>query len=149
MSHSKIEANYWIKLLNSDVVLAVDEFYEQLKHDEEQLILGKNVTDCAKYAPRLHSSIDKKYNIAHLLAFKLFPIDISIEDQSGQRKWSYIRYQQLLSKLSKAFIPDNNFHIFRKIVQRKDFCDLKQSSLSSSIINPTPMSVVVASEEQL
>ncbi|QKF94529.1 leucine-rich repeat protein [Fadolivirus algeromassiliense] len=154
--------NQWKILLNNitndeTLQLAVSKFHHQLTQDNQKFLNKQDVTDCAFNAPRISSSLDKKYNIAHLIAYQLYPIDLTKKDQTAQRKWSYIQYQRLLSTLSKAFSEQlekeetlkSQFREVRKTHQRKYFCELKNKPMSCHITNPTPMPVQVSPIEEL
>lgn len=155
-------SNEWKNLLNtlkSDVSSfndVITKFTDQLSKDYENLQTNNTVSECGYNAPRMYSSIDKKCNVAHQIAYSLFPIDQTKNIQDEKTK-TYIRYQKLLSSLSRAFIDqiekeetlNNQFKEVRKTYQRKYFCTLKNLPLSDAIINPTPMPVEVAPIEEL
>lgn len=160
--NSENKVNQWNTLLNNitndeTLEVAVDKFCTELKQDQEKFNNKQLVTDCAYNAPRIGSHLDKKNKIAHLIAYKLFPVDLSKKDQLAQRKWSYIQYQRMLSTLSRTFVEQiekeetlkSQFHEVRKTHQRKYFCELKTKPLSCQIINPLPMPVDVSPIEQL
>lgn len=160
--NSDNKENQWktsLKNITNDETLqkAIDVFYTQLKLDEANLLENKSVSDCAYNTPRITSSIDRKYKIAHLLAYKYYPIDTTKKDQDAQKKWTYMQYQRLLARLSKTFVEQTErdealkcqYREIRKTDQRKYFCELKKKPLSCSIKNPTAMPVQVANIEKL
>ena len=131
--------------------LAINQFYDQLKKDSEDLENGQEISVCGYAAPRIRSSLDKKHNTARDIAIKLFPLNPT-KDQDAQKIWSYIQYQRLIAKLSKAFVEqiervetlNSQFRDVRQNKQRKYFCELKNKPLSSHITNPTAMPVTVS-----
>jgi Ran GTPase-activating protein (RanGAP) involved in mRNA processing and transport len=135
----------------------VDKMIDQLNKDHENSKKNLSVSDCALYAPRLDSSLDKKYMIAKRIAFKLFPTNELNKDPVVMRRWTYIRYQQLLSLLTKIFKEQiekeetlkNRYKDVRKTHQRKYFCELKKQPLSNLITHPIPMPVNISSLEEL
>ena len=152
--------NEWKNYLNmlnyynvNDICL---KFVNQLKLDEEKYNQGTDVSDCALNTPRSKSSINKKFNIAYILATTLYPMKEG-KDILMEKRWSYMQYQRLISKLSKAFKVQlerdeqikNEYKEIRKTHVRKNFCELKKKSLSDLIINPTPMTVEVSPIEDL
>ncbi len=138
----------------------VNNFVVQLKKDEECLGNELPVSDCGLNAPRLGSHIDKTCSLGRKIALVLYPIP---EDQDNNkdltviRKWSYIRYQQLISRLTRIFKDQiekeetirNKYKEVRRTNQRKYFCELKKMPVSDLIINPKPMPVEIASLETL
>jgi len=154
--------NEWktsLNTLNSDnasINNVVMKFTDQLKKDYINLKNNERVSDCAYNAPRMGGSLDKKYKISHYIAYDLFPVDETKIFEVEKVK-SYISYQKILSKLSRAFIEqlekeetlNEQFKEVRKTYQRKYFCELKNKPINDKIINPTPMPVEVASIEEL
>jgi len=143
--------NEWSKLINnineSNIDEIVDKFCVSLQKDLTEQV----VSDCAINCPRHGGSIDKKYKLAHLIAFKLFP-----KEAEKDKKWAYVKYSKLISLLSLRF----KTHIEKiareqeelKKVQkynRKNFCTLKNKPLSKQILEPTPMEVSVAPLSEL
>lgn len=135
--------------------IIVIKFTDQLKKDIENLKQNVNVSECAYNAPRMYSKIDKIYNIAHMMAFSLYPLDGTREFDNA-KVTSYIAYQKTLSILSRAFIEQLNkewtlqgqFKEVRKTYQRKFFCELKNAPISDLILNPVPMPVSVPDAEE-
>lgn len=133
----------------------VTKFTEQLKLDLTNLEQNINVSECAYNSPRMYSNLDKTYNIAHMMAYKLYPID-ETKDFNVAKTYSYILYQKTLSVLSRAFVEQVNkeetlkgqFKEVRKTYQRKYFCELKNTPISDLIINPVPMPVSVPDAEE-
>jgi Ran GTPase-activating protein (RanGAP) involved in mRNA processing and transport len=162
-SQQAIDPNQWIKLLKSVTVDQISEivtkFVEQLQYDYELLHDNKEVSDCALNTPRMYGFYDKQYNIGHKIAMTLFPIDETNTKNSLdiKKKWSYIKYQRLLSKLSAAFREQiekeetlkAQYKEVRKTYQRKYFCELKNRPVNKLITDPVPMPVEVSKIEEL
>lgn len=162
MNVYRSQINKWKELLatikDDNMEQIANIFVDQLKNDNVLLNKNEPISDCAYNAPRLHSSLDKKYSIAHKIAFIMFPIeDDDKKDISIRKKFSYIQYQRVLSKLSKVFVDQiekedalkKSYKEVRKNTQRKYFCELKNRPLDKLIINPTPMPVNISSAEEL
>ena len=137
-----------------EVEQIANHFVEQLKIDEQ----AEEVSDCAYYAPRLGNGLDLKTKISHTIALKLFPLE-NDGDKSLEviKTWSYIRYTQLISKLSNKFKQQignayNKRVNFKKIQlsnQRQNFCDMKHEPISEQIAKPTAMPVKIAVYDDL
>lgn len=136
-----------------------DKFVEQLVRDKLALDNGNCVvTDCAVVCPSINSSLDKKFNIGHIIAFKIYPMDEN-EDKplDIKNKWTYMRYQRLLSSLRRAYKTElqkelerrNAFKLARLNNQKKLFCTLKKKPISCAVLIPEPMPVDVAPYEDL
>lgn len=146
--------------INSDIITKlVKEYAIQLKQDDENYNNNLQISDCAIFAPRIGSSLDKRYNLSHLIAFELYPLDSdsTTVNPDAKKQWSYIRYQKLISKLSKKINEDwekeqvlkKQYKEIRKTYQRKYFCELKNRPINQCILHPTPMPVEVAPLEEL
>ena len=162
--NSKDTKNTW-KLLLEELQSgkALDDisnkFIQQLSIDEANSNINTKVSECAYYAPRIGSSLDKKYNIARNIALKKYKIDENdlVRDFTTKKKWSYIQYQKLISNLSKVFKEQiereytltGKFKNILKDSQRKYFCELKNKPVSNIILNPTAMPVEISSIEDL
>lgn len=141
----------------------VHELATQVLLDKERLDRGDNVSDCGLNLPRKCSSINKKTGIVSELAYELFPLEdkTNIEQSSKpldiRKTWSYIRYTQLITRLTVQFkkqLEDkerevNAFKTARKTGQRQNFCTLKKKPLSSLITDPIAMPVDVAPLDEL
>lgn len=151
-----------LKQLNDQTINdVVEQFYNQLNKDLENVQKGESVSDCAFNAPRMGSSLDKTSNIAHKLANMMFPNDVTnVTDESPDKQkriWSYIRYQRALSTLSNAFKEQiekeetlkSQYKEVRKTCQRKYFCELKNRPVDKMITDPVAMPVNVAPIEEL
>ncbi len=160
--NSENKTNEWKTLIenitdDSSLQEAVNKFCDQLLKDDENFSKEQPVSNCGYNAPRMSSSMDKKWKIGHLIAFKLFPPDLTKKDEEAQRIWSYIRYQRLITRLSKTFVEQvereetlkSQFREVRQTQQRKYFCELKNRPLSNFITEPTPMPVEVSPLEEL
>ena len=154
--------NTWKTLLqnivdDSTLQVATTQFCNQLKIDSENYENKQPVSECGYFAPRVRSSLDKKFNVARNIAITLFPPDLSKKDQEAQKIWSYMRYQKLIAKLSNAFVEQiehaeamkSEFREVRQTGQRKYFCELKNKPLSSHILEPKAMPVNVSPIEEL
>jgi len=109
LSNSEHSTNIEDQFANSEITNKILKlFKEQLLNDRALLREQKQVSTCAKYAPRINSSLDRRTRFAHKLATELFPpeentsSDGSMTDEKRVVR-SYIRYQRLLSKLSAAY----------------------------------------------
>lgn len=137
-------------------------FKEQLLRDRSFLREQKEVSICAKYAPRIKSSLDRRTRFAHKLATELFPpeentsFDGSLTyDEKVVR--SYIRYQRLLGELSSTYKKQENekcklYQSFKgaRLSEHKElWCSLKNRPLSTQVLTPTPMPVKIASYKEL
>lgn len=133
---------------------------EQLDRDSKNYIAGEKISDCAIHLPRMKSSLDKKYNLAHDLAIILFSIadnDTNSSNYIYKKKWCYMKYQRLISKLSKYYKNQvreeenwkKNIKSIMKSNERQNFCVLKKRPVSDLIKNPTPMPVVESPYEEL
>lgn len=161
---SNKQTNEWKVLSNTlldnndidNVNAVVIKFSNQIKNDLENLKNTVDVSECGFNSPRLGSSLDKKYKIAHLIAYSLFTFN-ETKNFDDEKVHAYIRYQKILSKLSRAFIEQkekeetlsNQFKEVRKTYQRKYFCELKKKPLNDLIINPVAMPVEIAPIEEL
>jgi len=129
----------------------VEKFTEQLKKDLENLKASRPVSECGYNAPRMSGCLDKKCNVAHDIAYALFPVDPA-KDYDEEKTKTYIRYQKVISTLRKAFVDQiekedalkNQYKEVKKTHQRKYFCELKHRPISDVILNPVPMPVDVA-----
>lgn len=137
----------------------VDIFVNQLRIDQDKLNKNQSVSDCGLHTPRLGSHIDKETNIAHEIAFKLFPLEENEPEKKYEvrKRWSYLRYGRLVSSLARAFKVElvdeySKKQDLKKIQlsgQRKNFCTLKHRPVPTSVTEPTPMPVDVAPIEEL
>ena len=145
-------------MIAADIDRNIIEIAERLKREEKLLEEGGTISDYAVKLPTLNGAEDKKTRLAHKLARFLFPT----EDKD--RVHSYIAYGKLLSKLRAAYrqqikqqavleeIENANkdkFREARKFDRRSIFESLLDKPLSEQILNPTPMSVEVASLDEL
>lgn len=132
-----------------------------LLEDKQRLDDNQHVTDCGVLAPRLNSSADKKSNIAHNLAFELFPLE---EDTKAKRVYSYIQYSQLISSLSKAYHNQkaqeekerrerdrvNDAYRQARVYGNRDvFESLLDAPIGDPVLHPEPMPVEIAPSEDL
>lgn len=140
---------------NVDLETVLGLFANQLQQDA----VAEKVTDCALNTPRLNSALDKQTAFAHKLAFHLFLIGEPVTDTNFEvlKKYTYIRYQKLLSTLSRRFkdqieaaeLENRAAKDIRYAAHRKNFCTLKARPPSDLILNPTPMPVTVPPREEL
>lgn len=156
--NSEMKNNQWKVLLEDlnpeKIDSTVNIFVDQLKKDNELFNNNMQISDCAYNTPRIKSFYDKKYSFSHKIAFSLYPIDDNdiSKDISIKKKWSYIQYQKLLSKLSNTFVEQIKkeeslkvqFKEVKKNNQRANFCKLEKRPISDLIINPTPMPAEVS-----
>lgn len=162
MLRYQLTSNQWKDLMSTLDETNVDDiankFCTQIKLDQNKLEQNKDVSDCAFNAPRMGSKPDQDLKIAHKIAFMMFPLDDNEEKPvEVRKKWSYIRYQQLVSKLTKQFkkqLEDEeekrrNWKDIRKTGMRKNFCSLKKKPVSHLVTDPVPMPVEVAPLEEL
>lgn len=156
--------NIWtdsLKSLEKDISSlnkTVHLFTTQLSKDDEiKDINPELVSDCAINCPRLGGHFDKLTNVAHEIAFALYPMDSSDKKYEVKRDYTYIKYQRTLSTLSRIFKTErekeeaikNEFKNVRKNTQRQFFCTLKNLPPSKLVTDPVPMPVTVAPLEEL
>lgn len=126
----------------------------QLLKDSENLKNDENVTDCGVYAPRMHSSLDRKTRISHDIALAIFPPK---DNEQINLVWSYIQYQRLIAKLAEKYrtqekekkIIEQSFKKARFDGQKKLWCSLKNRPISKQIAVPEAMPVQVSTIEEL
>ena len=141
----------------------IETFYHELISENTKLDNGETVSDIGVRAPRIKSSIDKKTNIAHDLAFKLFPIpgDKSID---VEKVHSYIRYSQFVGKLTRAYKEQQRIQKEIDVQAYKDahrwrqariyggkqyFLDLLDEPIQYPVLYPEPMPVDIAPLDDL
>lgn len=141
------------------VVLAkgfADKLRKDQKHYESKEF--ELISDVATFAPRTKSAINRDTGLAKMVAFELFP-NSKVDDQE-QRKYSYIRYSQLISTLCKTYRTiqkqqeeKKKREIYEKKQKRYEngMCSLKRRTreLSSAVVDPKAMPVSVAPKKEL
>lgn len=128
----------------------------QLLQDKSALENGDPVSDCAYNFPRLYTKIDRNTGISHKMAKELFPLN---EDKPEKVKniYSYVKFSQFISLLTKRFKEQlkndyaikNQFRQVRLNGQRCLWPRLKNKPVSDLVVNPVPMPVDIAKEEDL
>ena len=152
------ETHKWFKLLKSitsnNIDTIVNYFVEQLKQDIDKLNNNKDVSECAIYAPRRNSTLDKKYGLAHKISLKLFMP--RLDDQKGHI-WSHTQYGKIIPKLSRKYREEEiNIAVEKKqtkylnaIKDKKNFCDIKKKPLAKTVIKPEAMPVEISDLDSL
>lgn len=125
------------------------DIVRQLQEDEDKLRKNLPISDSGVKAPRLDSSIDRKTKIARKIALTLFPVEETDPDFLVKKRYSYIRYSQLISRLSKAYKSQVEAEKPKPKGSRENFEQLKSLPLCDVIANPVAMPVKVALEGEL
>lgn len=122
--------------------------------DRARLAQGLEVGDSGLVAPRIGGSSDRRTGVARRVARLLFPAE------DAERSASYIRYGQLLSRLRRchlaqeeqarlASLGSDRFRLARLPGHRADFEALLGEGLSDAVRHPAPMPVTVAPLDDL
>lgn len=152
-----LEENY--KTNPDECVLKMKPIIEQLKQD--QMYLKNNETDklsdCALFAPRHSSKFnnrDNKIRFAEYCANEYFIKTGKMKEQLHAN----IHWQRLCASLSKAYVENQKnlamikaeFKTHRLLEHtRKNWCELKNRKVQTSVAKPTAMPVDVAPLEEL
>ncbi len=152
-----LEENY--KTNPDECVLKMKPIIEQLKQD--QIYLKNNetdkISDCALFAPRHSSKFnrgDNKIRFAEYCANEYFIKTGKMKEQLHAN----IHYQRLCASLSKAYVEHQKnlamikaeFKTHRLLEHtRKNWCELKNRKVQTSVAKPTAMPVDVAPLEEL
>ncbi len=158
--------DYWKKILSDNIDAneetidkLADEFSEQLLLDDEENNILK-ISSCAVVCPRLKSFYDKKTNLTHKIAKKIFMEGKKIEDKTV----AYIKFSQLISKLTKSYRQlqiklknekqiglwmQNDYKKARHNNQYELWLELKDRPLSDLIICPQAEPVQIAEYSDL
>jgi len=142
---------------STNVKRVATAFLDQMKLELELLAKGEDVSDCAINVPRLGSLTNRQTNIAYTIAY----MNIGLSDDDfkniNNRKKSYTKYSQMVSKLTTKFKEQlqkkedeiKEFKDARIIGKRGNFCLLKHRPISDQIAHPVEMPVEVATLESL
>lgn len=131
-------------------------------YDKEEIRRKEaHLTQYASNIPGLNSSIDNETKMIHKLAFMIYPVEESDQEDEtkfkAKKTWTYIRYHRLISTIRKylnlmkeeARLEALKHKEAFKYGPRRNFCLLKKKGPSKAITNPTPMPVDVAKLEDL
>jgi len=132
---------------------------QQLIKDEKNLATNNEISDCAVYAPRMKSSLDKQYDLAHLIAYIVYPDYVAQiflnKDFDIIKTHSYIIYQRLLSTLKKVYLEQEESKK-QNVIKLKTAKDMRNNyefydkqPAKDAIINPDAMPVDIAPEKEL
>lgn len=152
-----LEQNY--KTNPDDCVLELKPLIEQLQKDNVYLKNNEvdKISDCALFAPRHSSKFnhkDNKIRFAEYCANEYFIKTGRMKEQI----YANIHYQRLCASLSKAYVENQKnlamikaeFKTHRLLEHtRKNWCELKNKKVQSSVAKPTAMPVDVSSLEEL
>jgi hypothetical protein len=142
----------------------VSQFVAKLLEDNEKLINGEDVSECAFYAPRHKSIFSKKTGIGGKVVDNIFPFDTqelakdgSVKPVKVRRVYSYMRYQRMVTALARKWkkqlaeveIDKWDKRQSWKTGMRKDFCSMKTKAPTDFITTPIAMPVDVAPHNEL
>lgn len=135
----------------------------QLRIDNENMMLNKDISSACQFAPRIHSSLDKKTRIIHKFALEIFPPK---DQEPSSLTNSCIKYNKLLATLSFYYKAQENAKKEKFINDRLEYqkakscaydyhnknkklwCELKNRPISSQVSEPTAMPVEIAALEE-
>lgn len=139
----------------NEILAMVDKFAQQLKIEKEWFKNGEHdkITECGVYAPRLYTVVDKKYNIGHLIAYKMAGITDPATATEKEKLTAYVGYGKLVGNIG-TLIKERNKPKPKKIREMigERLCLLKNKPahlLSKEVAEPVPMEVTVAPYEEL
>jgi Ran GTPase-activating protein (RanGAP) involved in mRNA processing and transport len=167
MTETQVNTQKWQALIanvNSQHCQSVaEQFAQQLHLDHHAYENEQKITDCANWAPHLYTVIDKKTQLAHQIAMRLYPSDeqehlVSMIETVHHKTVRYILYRRLIANLRRAYRQQTEitpkeltpYQQARLTGDREIYYQLQQiEEIPDVILNPEPMPVEVAPIQEL